>query len=260
MSNTDLWKKHQVELCYAGKHCYLKFNDGTMFTPSLNEAILQWRSSNGEPFTLKDLIPNLVAVPRNLAVNEYANETSIRCRPVTWAQYRTMCIADKERMPQHEQFHVLSVAYLVVASDDFLIPAMRSRTVSHYPNMWHASAAGYLELDIALGGGDKIFNAALTEIEEEVGLKSNDLRDIGQLGLIRHLAPGSASMEFCGWTLSKLTAAEILERARNAKDSWEGKHSAFTRDQILEMLQSDEHRFNPAGAATLLMYLGILPD
>lgn len=247
----NLWQKHEVALLDARQSPYRIAFDCEVPTTKLDERIAAWRDSQGKPFPERDLVPHRVGVshfyeiPRGL----------INCFPVTWAQYMLMSKGEiREALPREEYFRVLTVNCLVRTSDGQLILASRSKGQSHYGGMLHVSAAGYLDLHMATQSSTP-FLQCLVELQEELNVLSCDVRFVKQLGLALQLPRDSAAIEVCYYAEVNLTSRELLERAKTAKDSWEGKIAAFSESEIRKMLETE--KFLPTGAATLMLLFGI---
>lgn len=246
----DLLQKHQVTLLHQGPDPYLLDFRLPLHVPELDRMVADWRNAQGEPFPERDIIPHRVGVAA------FRSPRAIQCFPASWAQYMLMSKSGvRKQLPIYERFHVLSLACLVRTSDGQLALSYRSRNVSHYPDMWHVSAAGYADLAIAEASRTAFFQFA-RELEEELNVLSSHIATCRQLGLCQHTVPDSASIEICLFAQVNLTGEQLVERARDAKDSWEGKVYVFPEEKVRQMLE--EETFNPAAAATLMIYFNIV--
>ena len=217
--------------------------------PVLDARVAAWRDGDGKPFPESDLIAQRVGF-HSLG----AGGLSINCYPVSWGQYMLMSkAAERATLPDDEKFHCLSVACLAETSDGHFVLSFRSRkNVSHYKNMWHVSAAGYVDLGLAQAS-QSIFPQVFRELEEELGVLPSHVQNVRQLGVCEHLVADSASVEVLMFAQVSLAASEVVERSKKAVDSWEGKVSTFPKETVREMLGRET--FNPAAAVTLLIAL-----
>ena len=245
-----LWEKHEVMSLGCGAELpSLRFAAG-FETPVTASLIVNWRDAKGDPFPERDLTPRRVGV---LRYNEVFHP--LFCAPISWAQLTLMSKAEtRDEIPEDERFHALAVSCLVRTADERFVVTFRSEKVSTYPNMWHVSAAGYVDLSYARDT-QSLLVQVFRELEEETGLFPSDLTRIRHLGVCKHLPRDSAHIEPCFLAETSLPAHEVLERSRHAKDAWEGKYSAFTEAEVLRILETD--RWTPAGAATLLLLFGM---
>lgn len=244
--------KHNVAvLARSSEHYWLALR-GALLTPTLNKYIIQWRDKDGKPFPPEDLVPQRVGV----FWGDESCHGVIHCVGISWAQH--ILQRDPEifnSLSKLEKFHTLAVSCLLKSGDNRFIIAKRSSRVSVYANLWHVSAAGWVDLDIAFNTG-RVIDQVATELQEEVNLDRKHISQLSQLGLCIHLAKGTNFMEICFLAETPLESQAVLELAQDAKDKWEGKYHIFNRDELEGMIVGDEV-FNPAGAATIMMALNI---
>ncbi|MFY9462604.1 MAG: hypothetical protein WAP52_00250 [Candidatus Sungiibacteriota bacterium] len=160
----------------------------------------------------------------------------------------------RETIPLEEHFRVLTVNCLVKTSDERFALANRSKGLSHFGGMLHVSAAGNIDLHAAAESRSPLVQC-FVELQEELNVLPCDIRFIKQLALAITLPRNSATMEVCHYAEVALTSQELLERAKTAKDSWEGKVSTFSETETRKMLETE--KFMPTGAATLMLLFGI---
>ena len=246
-------EKHNVAMLAKTSQPYqLIFSQGALLTPTLNKHIIQWRDKDGKPFPPEDLIPQRVGIIWGYGL--YYGDLS--CVGISWAQHTLQ--KDPEifnSLPSSEKFCTLAVSCLLKSGDDRFIIAKRSARVSVYKNLWHVSAAGWVDLDTALitqGAVEQVY----TELKEEVNLDPEHISRLNQLGICIHLVKGSNFMEICFLAETPLASQAVLEFAQDAKDKWEGKYHSFDAAELEKMIVGDEV-FNPAGAATIMMALDI---
>ena len=243
----DLWKKHRVR----------KITDRdvqVMCLPELNSETLNGmieQRNTVKPFPTADLERHKVGV-----LHAYPGVRShiLACCPLSWAMY----VLGQERtgeLSRAESFHRLAVSVMVTTVDRLYVLAKRSAVgVENYPNVWHVSAAGYVDCR-DLSSGDALRSAAWRELSEEMTLTASDTSTLELLGMCEHLTPGKSIYEVCFRTCTHLSASHVLQRAADASDAWEGKHHAYSATEVTDLLRRE--KFNPAGAATLMMSLGI---
>ncbi|MDP3962614.1 MAG: hypothetical protein Q8Q03_01990 [bacterium] len=249
----EIAKKYQAGLLNASSQPYLLEFVAPPVTPGLDHAVESWRDAGNNPFPANDLISNKVGV------FDYDEErNTIACFPISWGQKITMTLPHiRPKLPPNESFYYLSVCGIVRTIDNHLLLSCRSKAVNNYQGMWHASIAG--TLDIATAKSSRtVFPQFFQEMEEELQIYPSHIIKVNQLGLCKYLIPNSASFEVCMSAQVSLTAKEVLERAKDAKDSWEGTIHAFTPEEATRMLSLEsKERFVPGGAATLILKLGL---
>jgi len=256
-----LAKRHQVGALSVSATPYLLTFGESLAIPTLDlklkekkeKANLSVEESGGSTLGFRDFDMTKVGVKSyNPATNE------IECFPISWNEYTEMRDPKfRETVPANENFHCLSICGVVKTIDEHMVLSFRSKKVSIYKDMWHVSAAGFVDLETAQIAQTTLFQFFL-ELEEELGVLPSDIIHVKQLGLCQHLVIDSASVEVCMYAETRLTSAEIIGRAKGAKDSWEGKISTFPIDRLREMVGLEsEVKFNPGGAATIIMALGL---
>ena len=248
-----LWEKHQVMPLDNSSIPYrLEFRSAPK-TPELDKRIAAWRDKNGEPFPERDLAPHRVGIT---GITSTGGISVLNCFGASWAQ--RMLLSDPKvrgELPENERLHILSMVCVVRTSDDQIPLSFRSEKMVIYPSSWHGSAAGFTDFHPAMESGSPLFQTFL-ELEEELNVLPSHIRSMRQLGLCQHLATISLSaIEYLVLAEVNLSAAELVERANTAKDSWEGKVHTFSEEKVLEMLKAEN--FVPSGAAAVMLALGI---
>lgn len=243
---TDLWQKHCVELVSTSPTPYRLSFYGPPHTPVLDKQIVAWRGNDGNPFPARDLEYHRVGV----SDFEVENGT-LNCFPATWGQWTLLFGKTRGEIPEEERFDILSVVCMVRTADGQLVCCLRSRNNPIFANVWHAGAAGFVDLDAA-SESMSVLPQAFRELQEELNVFPCDVHALRQLGLCYH---DGISYEILLCAEVSLSAAEVLERSATAQDSWEGKVHLFPESQAREMLET--HKWNPAGAAALMLYFGI---
>lgn len=247
----NLWQKHGVSLLDTDSAPYRLLFGEQILTPILNSRVAAWRDNSGNPFPERDLTPHRVGV----AALPRGNTGVIHCFPTTWARYMLMSKNDVwEMLPVEERFHVLTVNCVIKTGDARFILASRSKGLSHFGGMLHVSAAGYVDLHAATESRTPLVQCFI-ELQEELNILPCDTLFIKQLGIAVRLPPDNAGIEVCYYTEVSMTAWEVIERAKTARDSWEGKISAFSEIEVRRMLETE--KFLPTGAATLMILFGI---
>ncbi|MBI2121740.1 MAG: hypothetical protein HYT98_01325 [Candidatus Sungbacteria bacterium] len=253
----DLLERQKVRILDKCSTNYsLHFNPrGGLLTPTLDKYIIEWRDKKGKPFLLQHVIPQMVGVLSYSLDSPPSHRCVISCAAVSWAQYSMLNKSGIwEATPQAEHFYTLGADCLLQTSDDLFILTFRSELVSHCPNMWAVSSAGYVDLAEALRAKSAM-PVILREIKEELGLEPSDICDLKEVALCEHTT-GLAVRVICFSGKTNLTSREVLKRAENAEDAWEGKHGFFTADELRCMLEQKE--FVPSGAATIAVTLDFL--
>lgn len=227
--------------------------------PKLKAAAQLWLTEQQQPRE-SDLQPNRVGVFRP---SYSAGMCTLLASPASWAEFQVLRDPKRRAMiPIAERFWILAVTCLVVSSDDYFILGFRSRQVSTSANLWSVTAAGYVDADRLAADGSQdgpndLCSSILSELEEEAGLGLADLTALPEtLGLCIHPPREHVWLEGAFLARSILYAEEILSRARNAKDSWENKHSALTREDATQLVETTP--MHPPAAVNLGLALNLL--
>jgi len=219
----------------------------TPSTPTLDKYVNRGDPKSGKPFASGDLKPARVGFVR-------INNSEIDCVPMTWAQHLWTNLDEvRSGLPEDEQLHVLVASVLVETADSMFPLALRSKNVTTYPEHWHVSAAGYVDLAMAQRSRS-LLHTIFTELEEEINVSARHVLFAEQLGLFRQTRPNTAIVEASFHAKSRLGSDEILSRAQSAIDTYEGKIHLFSRDSILRMLETEP--FVPTAKATALLTFG----
>jgi hypothetical protein len=242
----SLWERHQFRpLVMSTVPFQLVFTKERRRLQALEELINEGYPNTRKPFDEKDLIPARVGLLGSSGENQ-----RLECFPISWAEYILMSSDQiRGKIQQPERFFCLAVSILLQTSNAMFILSLRSNEVSHYRGMWHVSAAGYVDLERA-SSSQSLLPQVHVELEEELGVLPSHLTSLEQLGLCQHTVPNSAVIEASFLARTNLSAEEVCEQAKTAKDSWEGKVHIFSQVEMVEKVNSEEP-FNPAGAATI---------
>jgi hypothetical protein len=221
------------------------------FLPHLDSKVKEWvgqKVASGNERALRflpgDIVPQRVGVfAQHLSGNSVA--------PVSWAQHLVMQDANlRQEIPASEQFRTLAVVCHLKTSDKQYVVSRRSENVELYNGFWDGAAAGYVDLTAHFWDSLDLVPEVYRETNEEVNINSYEILSAELLGLCNHTAYMITDATFVVHTV--LTAEQVLSRAEHAKDSWEGKHSAFTHDQLMAMLREGQPFKPPLAAAVLI--------
>ncbi len=245
---TKLHETLNFELFHRGTKPYLLKFEGATSTPNLHECIKKGDPKTGAPFAERDLVPARVEFISR-------GESTIICAPMTWAQHVWSNLDSvRSQLPLDEHLRAISVAVLVETSDGLFPLALRSKQVTLYPGYWHVSAAGYVDL-VKAQESRSFLPTVFAELHEELNLLPADVVSIRQLGLCGHLTPNVMSVEACFFAKTTRTSSEVRAASQDARDKYEGKYSFVNRETLKKKLFNEP--FNPAGAATAIMALGL---
>lgn len=177
--------------------------------------------------------------------------------PVSWAEHLLMREKTGVRagLPVEEHFLTLAVTCLVRTADGKYLLAKRSQEVSTHQGLWNTTCAGYV--DRFRLEEDGLISAAYAELKQEANLMKEHLTGEPQLlGLCQHpIAPKLPIwVEASFFAETTLTAEQALELAKSAKDRFEGKHSAFTEDEVHALMEVGG-RMHPPAAANIALAL-----
>ncbi|MDO8518274.1 MAG: hypothetical protein Q7S26_03230 [bacterium] len=213
-------------------------------TPVLDSYIAKGDPKSGKPFENRDMVPNRVGFIK-------VEGGVIDCMPMTWAQH-VWTNPDEVRnaLPADEQLHVISMSVLIETGDGMFPLSLRSKNVTLYPEHWHMSAAGYVDLSKARPSCS-LLHTVFAEIEEEINLLASDITFVQQLGLCKHTRSDSAVIESCFYAKTNLGSDDVLSRVQNAKDTYEGNIHMFSGTRVREMLETEP--FVPSALATALL-------
>lgn len=221
----------------------LNFNEVSS-TPVLDTYIARGDPKSGKPFAPRDLHPARVGY---IAYHDY----DIDCLPMTWAQHVWTNLDEvRAALPQDERLHAMSVSVLLETVDGMFPLAMRSKQVELYPEHWHVSAAGYVDLLKAQRSGS-LLHSVFAEIHEEINVSPGDITHMEQLGLCRPTRANQALVEACFYARTSLTGDKVLSLAQSARDTYEGKVHLFPKEIISNMLAAEP--FVPNALATILL-------
>lgn len=248
----DLWQRHRVELLIRGEYNLIWADANESYLPKTNDALVSWildkiKEARGDHYKLECLAKDVLLF--RVGVRHSGN--SLRAFPISWAQFLLMTDDSARETLKPENFYVFAVSCLIETADNKFLLSFRSKNVSRYGQCYHISAAGYIDCST-----EKKYNPAtqvIKEIEEEIGLRIGEYDEPVILGVCRHLVPNSAIIEACYYAKTHLSSKKVLKRSISAKDSWEGRLSAYNAAEVIKLLESK--KFNPGGAATILLTL-----
>jgi hypothetical protein len=245
MKKEEILSKQKAQILDTNNRLYTFQFKKPPVRPVLDQLVLEYRDSKGQPFPQRDLEFHHVGFSNLDPITGL-----IDCYPISWAQISLISSEEwKSRIPKEELFNPMTVCCLVKTDDQKFILTFRSKKVSTYQSMWHVSAAGRLDLDVAqrtLSPEAQVYQ----EIEEELNILPDQVENMKQLGLSLYLTVTS-SVEICFQATTKLSSGEVLKRAKSAKDSWEGKITAASLDEVRRLVS--EETFTPGGAATIVL-------
>jgi 8-oxo-dGTP pyrophosphatase MutT (NUDIX family) len=119
------------------------------------------------------------------------------------------------RWGEHALARALGISAVVISRDDQLVLMKRSDTVGEYPGRYDVFGG---HIDCLATGPPDIFAAMAAELEEELGLKEDEIRLRG-CGLISAVPIRKPELLFSART--RCAAEEIWARARTARDRHE---------------------------------------
>jgi hypothetical protein len=253
-----LAQKHQIALLDARQAPYWLAQNGEPVRDKLPRRIAEINVGEKPPFPPSDIARSRVGAKAMNLREAVTDSARIDIFPISWAEYTTMRDpAFRETLTPEERFHCLSIGVNAETSDGKLILTTRSNKVSIYVGMLHVASAGFLDLEL-IQSTQTAHMQVFRELEEELGVLPSEIFRLEQLGLVQHLVANSATVEICFTAKLGLTAHEVIERSKTAKDSWEGKAGAYSKDEVVQMIGLDsDKKFNPSGAGALMMFLGL---
>jgi hypothetical protein len=242
-----LLAKHEVKVLDRRPRHYGLWFGNSPAGAELNAMVASWRDpKNDSPFEDRDMAMNRVGIAG-------LDRSEILCFPSSWGQYIVLSSENnRQKIPEGQCYKTLGLSCLARTRDGKLILSARSKNVSHYAQMPHVSAAGYVDRQRAQMSQSAV-PQAFTEIEEELGVFPTEVLYLRQLGVCEHSPADSALWDILYFAELKLPSDEVLKRAENAKDGWEGKMSAHSPEEVRRMLENQ--KFHPAGAAALFLAL-----
>lgn len=254
----DLWKKHNVKHFHFsdGEPYVLRFTSN--YNPEkLNNLIEDWRSRMTPEQKSRswdsDFEPHRVGF---LRVDSGYDASIVDCVGMSWNQILNLWQASvRSAVSVNERIDYMGMSVLVTTSDNKIVLSKRSKKVETHQGAWHVAAAGMMDLDSAVATRTG-FPQVFIELNEEAGVLPQEVTDLKTLGLVKNVEHECAGIEMCFSAKVKLTAEQLIERAKTAKDSWEGKHSCFTREEIGVMLETE--KFAPVGAGCLMLALNMV--
>ncbi len=246
--HSDTPKRLGFELLGKSTAPYILQFEKASGTPTLDIYVAKGDPKTGKPFAERDLTPARVSFNGRVL-------DGIRCSPMTWAQHLWSNRPDvRKSLPVGERLEALSICVLVETSDGMFPIIRRSMNVALLPGYWHISAGGYVDLKKAEGSQSPL-PSVFAELHEELNLLPADIESVHQLGLCRHLTPSIAVVEVCFYVKATLSANDVLAAAASARDKYEGKYHLRARSEPGNMVGHE--KFNPAGAATTILALGL---
>lgn len=100
----------------------------------------------------------------------------------------------------------LGVTVLLRTADNQTLLTLRNQKTDYKPGGWHASVGGFMEIK----RNESPVEAGLRELEEETGIKPDELHKLGVVGVVYN--PWTLHTNLVLSAKTKLTAAEVLER------------------------------------------------
>lgn len=276
--------KQGVEIIHRGSFKIFcseeeEFTNTYSSRPFLAKAVADWflgkylklnRNPEAVEKLVHDLVPARIGVTllENLspaAPSEEQCDPAITCFPVSWAEHLMMrgVARTNADIPESEWFLTLAVTCLVRTADGMYLLAKRSRDVSTHKGLWSVTCAGYVDWERLLKGDilNPVFaELVFAELVEESALTRDRLTVQPKLlGLCRHpLTPKLPTwIEASFFAKTDLTAPQALELAKNAKDTFEGKHEAFTEAEVRALME-EAGRVHPPAAANIALALGLV--
>ncbi|OGY37191.1 MAG: hypothetical protein A3E36_01160 [Candidatus Andersenbacteria bacterium RIFCSPHIGHO2_12_FULL_45_11b] len=147
----------------------------------------------------------------------------------------------------------VSMLAVTITADNKLILGVRTPK-TRYPIMRHCAPAGRL----AAHENDP-YNGIMAEYREELGMDREDLQSIACIGVVEDLVYGSLTYEFVFIGKTKLTARQVIERAKGAKSADEHpvlESLMWVPDYICDdILLSEPDAWPPTGFAGVAMAL-----
>lgn len=248
-----LLKKHRVEILISGKFNFFWATADKTYMPKINYVLAGWivdqikkaQLNNGK---LKQLAKDLL--PLRVGVHQAGN--ALYAFPISWAQFLQMSDPSLKDMLETESFSTLGVSCLIETADKKFLLGFRSKNVCQYAEHFFVSAGGYVDCSKI----KKYSPVAQVkkEIKEEVGLKRSEYGEIITLGVCRH--SNGANIDALYYIKTAVNSVDILKKAALAKDSWEGKLSAYTLPDMIKILENE--KMDPSAAAAIVLTLNRL--
>ena len=230
----------------------LSLKSGRLITPTLDTYIDYYEWINEKVFSHADIAPGRLGIIFSSGLNFI--DSFLPCVLVSWAQSHVRSRVSLDMLPPNERFCRLAVDCLLKTKDDMYILARRSQKVSEYKGYWDVSAAGWVDVEQFIAT-ENLQDQIIRELYEEIGLGWDQIVKINQLGLCLNPMPEYSMAEVCFEAETDLEADIVLALSKGAKDSWEGKHSAFSGLDLFSILNSE--LVKPAAAATIMLTLGL---
>lgn len=152
-------------------------------------------------------------------------------------------------LPREQLAHTVGVSTLLITADGFAMMGRRSGNVAYYPHRVHPFA-GSLEPE---GAGDRppdLFDNALRELHEELGLFAHDIREIVCLGIVEDTQLSHPETIFVAHTNRTKFEIESNLLGNEHDSAWS---CPATADAINHAL-SDQSQFTPVAIAALTLF------
>ena len=147
----------------------------------------------------------------------------------------------------------LGISAVVISADDRMILMQRSLHVGEFPNRYDVFGG---HIDVPEPPQEpSIFKAMEQELTEELALSPREYELIlyGLLEALPHRKPELVFAARC-----RLTAAEIMEQAREARDRFEyQKIFDIPMATVRTLLTTEKDRFSPSAFGSIWMYLSV---
>ncbi len=254
--------RFQVRILNEGSREYqvhFLYGDNVVKTPTLDARIRAWQDTHGNPFPPADLAPKRVGIYSHGKKTFRPDVYVLNCTSLNWAQVALMDEgAIKESLPAREQIPVVGVGCTIYTKDEKIIITRRAgpKKVKQCPNMWHV-VGGYADLESAVAT-QSLLPTVYNELGGEAGIHKEDVSMLIPIGAYESTMPGVPGVHVGFFARVLLTADEVLMRAKEAKDAYEGKFFAYAPEELRALLSRTDDVVPTAGA-TLIRILNTKP-
>ncbi len=232
------------------QHVRILWNPTALPVPApLQETILQYWETLPKDFIFNGKIARL----ENWHLSENRQALDLYLRP---SDYRTLMysnahvaqICDTWGAPYLAK--VLGISAVLRSVDGAVIAMKRSQTVGEFPCCFDVFGG---HIDVAAQQTPCVFRAMQQELNEEVGLLSNEysLTLIGLIESVPNQKPELVFLADC-----RLSTREIYERAQNARDQREYSGLITLDDHLFvgDFLTAHHDEFSPSAYGSLCIY------